>query len=57
MFATLQGWLMTEPFKGSNLESSKKMLAVDCEMVLCNDATDAVVRVCIVDSDLQVCTV
>lgn len=30
------------------------MVSVDCEMVLCEDGTDALVRVCVVDRDLQV---
>ncbi|CAN0863936.1 Small RNA degrading nuclease 1 [Linum grandiflorum] len=49
-----QDWLVTKPAKGSKLASSNKMLAVDCEMVLCEDGTDGLVRVCVVDSDLQV---
>jgi RNA exonuclease 1 len=34
--------------------NSGAMLAIDCEMVLCNDGTEAVVRVCVVDSKLEV---
>jgi RNA exonuclease 1 len=34
--------------------SSSAMLAIDCEMVLCNDGTEAVVRVCVVDNKLKV---
>jgi hypothetical protein len=30
------------------------MVAVDCEMVLCEDDTEALVRVCVVDRNLQV---
>ena len=30
------------------------MLAIDCEMVLCDDGTEAVVRVCVVDNNLEV---
>lgn len=30
------------------------MLAIDCEMVLCSDGTEAVVRVCVVDDKLKV---
>lgn len=33
---------------------SDKIIAVDCEMVLCEDGTEAVVRVCAVDRNLQV---
>ncbi|KAG8066478.1 hypothetical protein GUJ93_ZPchr0004g38990 [Zizania palustris] len=32
----------------------KTMLAVDCEMVLCHDGTEALVRVCVVDNNLEV---
>lgn len=30
------------------------MISVDCEMVLCQDGTEAVVRVCAVDHNLEV---
>lgn len=30
------------------------MIAVDCEMVLCEDGTEALVRVCVVDRKLEV---
>lgn len=30
------------------------MLAIDCEMVLCHDGTEALVRVCVVNSNLEV---
>lgn len=33
---------------------STEMLAVDCEMVLCEDGTEALVRVSVVDRNLQV---
>lgn len=32
------------------------MIAVDCEMVLCEDGTEALVKVCAVDRNLEVCT-
>ena len=38
----------------SSLVSSSAMLAIDCEMVLCDDGTEAVVRVCVVDNNLEV---
>ena len=38
----------------SSLVSSSAMLAIDCEMVLCGDGTEAVVRVCVVDNNLEV---
>ena len=34
--------------------SSSAMLAIDCEMVLCDDGMEAVVRVCVVDNNLEV---
>lgn len=33
---------------------STAMVAVDCEMVLCDDGSEALVRVCVVDRDLKV---
>jgi RNA exonuclease 1 len=36
------------------LVSSSAMLAIDCEMVLCDDGMEAVVRVCVVDNNLEV---
>uniref|UniRef100_A0A2P2KGS1 Exonuclease n=1 Tax=Rhizophora mucronata TaxID=61149 RepID=A0A2P2KGS1_RHIMU len=47
-------WLVTKVRKKIKLTCSNSMLAIDCEMVLCEDGTDALVRVCIVDQDLQV---
>ncbi|CAI0405722.1 unnamed protein product [Linum tenue] len=47
-------WVVTKPCKMSKLVKSDEMLALDCEMVLCEDGTDALVRVCVVDRDLQV---
>ncbi|CAI0405723.1 unnamed protein product [Linum tenue] len=48
-----QDWVVTKPCKMSKLVKSDEMLALDCEMVLCEDGTDALVRVCVVDRDLQ----
>ncbi|XP_059632896.1 small RNA degrading nuclease 1-like isoform X2 [Cornus florida] len=47
-------WLVTKPSKKIKKMRSAAMLAVDCEMVLCEDATEALVRVCVVDRNLQV---
>ncbi|KAL8461489.1 hypothetical protein ACS0TY_021286 [Phlomoides rotata] len=33
---------------------SSEMIAVDCEMVLCEDGTEALVKICAVDRNLQV---
>ncbi|XP_022741598.1 small RNA degrading nuclease 1-like [Durio zibethinus] len=47
-------WIVTQPPKKSRMMKSNSMVAVDCEMVLCEDGTEALVRVCVVDRDLQV---
>ncbi|KAH8503320.1 hypothetical protein H0E87_014556 [Populus deltoides] len=49
-----KGWAVTKVRKKPKLLRYNKMLAVDCEMVLCQDGTDALVRVCVVDADLKV---
>uniref|UniRef100_A0A0D9WAE2 Exonuclease domain-containing protein n=1 Tax=Leersia perrieri TaxID=77586 RepID=A0A0D9WAE2_9ORYZ len=48
-----EGWKVMREGKVSNFMNST-MLAVDCEMVLCHDGTEALVRVCVVDSNLEV---
>ncbi|KAF8410115.1 hypothetical protein HHK36_002637 [Tetracentron sinense] len=47
-------WMVTKVSKRSKAMKSNAMLAVDCEMVLCQDATEAAVRVCVVDHNLEV---
>ncbi|KAJ1273202.1 hypothetical protein BS78_06G261200 [Paspalum vaginatum] len=49
-----EGWKVLRIGEVSSLMSSRAMLAIDCEMVLCKDGTEAVVRVCVVDNNLQV---
>lgn len=49
-----QEWVVTKLGKKSKKMRSTQMVAVDCEMVLCEDGTEALVRVCVVDRDLQV---
>ncbi|CAK7337728.1 unnamed protein product [Dovyalis caffra] len=49
-----KGWVATKVRKKSKLLRCNEMLAVDCEMVLCKDGTDALVRVCVVDCNLKV---
>ncbi|KAL3525661.1 hypothetical protein ACH5RR_014033 [Cinchona calisaya] len=49
-----EGWLVMKRSKKSKTMRSTAMLAVDCEMVLCEDGTEALVRVCVVDRNLQV---
>jgi RNA exonuclease 1 len=46
--------VVTKLSRKSKVMSSNVMLAVDCEMVLCEDGTEALVRVCVVDRNLQV---
>ncbi|KAA3473379.1 small RNA degrading nuclease 1-like [Gossypium australe] len=49
-----EGWIVIKTPKKSRALKSNAMIAVDCEMVLCDDGTEALVRVCAVDRDLQV---
>jgi len=49
-----EGWKVLRIGEVSSLVSSSAMLAIDCEMVLCDDGTEAVVRVCVVDNNLEV---
>ncbi|XP_074577581.1 small RNA degrading nuclease 1-like [Curcuma longa] len=48
------GWVTTHLGEFFEEMKSETMLAIDCEMVLCEDGTEAVVKVCVVDQDLQV---
>lgn len=47
-------WIVTKCSKKSRIMKSTKLIAVDCEMVLCEDGTEALVKVCAVDRNLQV---
>ncbi|KAI3992939.1 hypothetical protein MKX01_009682 [Papaver californicum] len=49
-----EDWVVTKLGKLSKAKESDKMVAVDCEMVLCEDGTEAVVQVCVVDQNLEV---
>ncbi|KAI3813376.1 hypothetical protein L1987_18098 [Smallanthus sonchifolius] len=49
-----EGWVVTKNRKKLKETRCNVMVAVDCEMVLCEDGTDALVRVCVVDRDLKV---
>ncbi|XP_072981085.1 small RNA degrading nuclease 1-like [Typha angustifolia] len=49
-----EGWKVMPLGKISEAMNTKAMVSVDCEMVLCQDGTEAVVRICIVDRDLEV---
>ena len=50
----MQGWKVMWIGEVSNYMNSGAMLALDCEMVLCHDGTEAVVRVCVVDNNMEV---
>ncbi|KAI3451985.1 hypothetical protein Pfo_008650 [Paulownia fortunei] len=47
-------WLVIKCSKKSKAMKSTEMVAIDCEMVLCEDGTEALVKVCAVDRNLQV---
>ncbi|GAB4849014.1 hypothetical protein Ancab_003826 [Ancistrocladus abbreviatus] len=49
-----QDWIVTKLDGKHKLRRSNAMIAVDCEMVLCEDGTEALVKICAVDRDLQV---
>uniref|UniRef100_A0A803KY21 Exonuclease domain-containing protein n=1 Tax=Chenopodium quinoa TaxID=63459 RepID=A0A803KY21_CHEQI len=49
-----EDWVVTKLGKKSKLATSETLLAVDCEMVLCEDGTEALVKICVVDQDLEV---
>ncbi|KGN48551.1 small RNA degrading nuclease 1 [Cucumis sativus] len=47
-------WVVTKFSQKSKGPNSNLIYAIDCEMVLCEDGTENLVRVCMVDRDLQV---
>lgn len=47
-------WMVTKLSTKSKAIKSNAIVAVDCEMVLCDDGTEALVKVCVVDRNLQV---
>ncbi|XP_020582814.1 small RNA degrading nuclease 3-like isoform X2 [Phalaenopsis equestris] len=47
-------WIVVPLGDMSKVMKSSSMLSVDCEMVLCNDGTEEVVKVCAVDNKLNV---
>lgn len=49
-----QDWVISKRGKKSKATISNGMVAVDCEMVLCEDGSEALVKVCVVDENLQV---
>ena len=50
----MKEWMIINLKKKSKVMRSTVMVAVDCEMVLCEDGTEAVVKVCVVDRNLEV---
>ncbi|KAI3916025.1 hypothetical protein MKW98_004466 [Papaver atlanticum] len=49
-----EDWVMTKIGKISKAIKSTRMLSVDCEMVLCEDKTESLVQVCVVNRNLEV---
>uniref|UniRef100_A0A7N0T9V1 Exonuclease domain-containing protein n=1 Tax=Kalanchoe fedtschenkoi TaxID=63787 RepID=A0A7N0T9V1_KALFE len=49
-----EGWVVTKLRKNPKKQKANEMVAIDCEMVLCEDGTEALVKVCVVDRNLQV---
>ncbi|KAI3903780.1 hypothetical protein MKX01_016799 [Papaver californicum] len=49
-----EDWVMTKIGKVSKAIKSTRMLSVDCEMVLCEDKTEGLVQVCVVNRNLEV---
>ncbi|KAK4488410.1 hypothetical protein RD792_004173 [Penstemon davidsonii] len=49
-----EDWLIIKPSKKSKAIKSTEIVAIDCEMVLCEDGTEALVKVCAVDRNLKV---
>jgi hypothetical protein len=50
----IKGWLVINLKKKGKGIRSTAMVAVDCEMVRCEDGTEALVKVCVVDQNLEV---
>ncbi|KAE9614285.1 putative exoribonuclease II [Lupinus albus] len=49
-----EGWVIINVKKKGKVMRSTAMMALDCEMVLCEDGTEALVKVCVVDHNLEV---
>ncbi|OIW09699.1 hypothetical protein TanjilG_06505 [Lupinus angustifolius] len=49
-----EGWIIINVKKKGKVMRSTAMMALDCEMVLCEDGTEALVKVCVVDHNLEV---
>ncbi|KAL3684625.1 hypothetical protein R1sor_002647 [Riccia sorocarpa] len=48
-----EDWVRSELVRAKDLSPTPNLLALDCEMALCEDGTMQVVRVCLVDRNLQ----
>ena len=51
----LKGWIVINFKNKPKVIKSTEMVVVDCEMVLCEDETEAVVKVCVVDHNFSLC--
>ncbi|KAH0458069.1 hypothetical protein IEQ34_013384 [Dendrobium chrysotoxum] len=49
-----KGWMIVPLGDMSKAIKPNRVLSIDCEMVLCDDGTEAVVKVCVVDKKLKV---
>ncbi|RDY10982.1 Small RNA degrading nuclease 3, partial [Mucuna pruriens] len=49
-----EGWIVINLKNDSKVMKSTAMVVVDCEMVLCEDGTETLVKVCVVDHSLEV---
>ncbi|GER30921.1 small RNA degrading nuclease 3 [Striga asiatica] len=47
-------WVVVKCSKKSKAKKFPELISIDCEMVLCEDGTEALVKVCAVDRNLQV---
>lgn len=56
IFRSRKEWMVVKYKKKSKAMKSTEIIAIDCEMVLCEDGTEALVKVCAVDHHLKVST-
>ncbi|KAK7263183.1 hypothetical protein RJT34_30769 [Clitoria ternatea] len=49
-----EGWKVINIRNKNKVMKSTEMFAVDCEMVLCEDGTEGLVKICVVDHNLEV---
>ncbi|MQM07979.1 hypothetical protein Taro_040824, partial [Colocasia esculenta] len=48
-----KGWMVTPLGEVSKLANANSMISLDCEMAFCEDGTDAIIKVCTVDHNLE----